>query len=227
MYAVEALRAALGDDIAKWAQSQQRPLVDMIPVEEAVVSTRIGGEPDLAESESWPVFSEKAVFVAQIDFAEVPGDIRNEHPLPESGLLRIFAPTEADQDTGRYPLATVLFTTADTVSKASETGQSIALMAGIDYPNDAAQAADWPWDEDSYDADTYQEIIENQHRYQYLFGYPWTADKPTPEGLIPLLTLFDDEAIWNDGEVLQLFISPEDLAAGNFDAVIAEIRMPY
>lgn len=227
MYAVEALRAALGDDIASWAKSNQKPLVVMRHDRSQVVSSRVGGEPDLAESEEWPVFGEPAVFVCQIDFSEMPVDIREHIDMPESGLLRVFAPTESDQETGNYPLIAALFTQEDTIAKEGEEGQAVVLTAGVDYPNDSSQTDNWPWLEPTYDEDTYSEIIEEQHGYQYLFGYPWTGENAGPADHLPLLTLFDEQALWLDGEVLQLFIKPADLAQGNFSAMQAEIRMPY
>lgn len=227
MYAVEALKAALGEDIAAWAQGHQIPLVGMFNATEELCTSRIGGVPDLATDEQWPVFDEKAVFVCQIDFAELPAEVREVHPMPEKGLLRVFAPTEADQETGAFPVATVMFTASDTIAREEGEGTPVRFELGVDYPNDAAQCSDWPWSEDSYDQDTYAEIIENQHPYQYLFGYPWQDDTPTPEGMLPLLTLFDEEALWIEGEVLQLFIKRQDLAAGDFSNVQAEIRMPY
>ncbi|QGU02427.1 hypothetical protein CKALI_07825 [Corynebacterium kalinowskii] len=226
-YAIEALRSALGDDIAEFALRNELPLVSMWEDASPLGTSRLGGAPDLAAGEQWPSFGERAVFLGQIDFSELPVEIHERHAMPRAGVLRLFTPTESDQETGQYPLVATLFTTADTIEGDLSGSIPVRFEYGMDLPEDSAQCEDWPWAEASEEEDTYSEICENQHSYQYLFGYPWPAGEPNPAGTVPLLTLFSEEAYWLEGEVLQLFITPEDLAAGNFSNLRAEIRQPY
>ena len=77
-------------------------------------ATKLGGVPDLAADEQWPVdeHGEPLVFLGQIDLASVGGVLA---PLPARGLARVFARRRSaeDRDSGVFTApAQVLVTTA-------------------------------------------------------------------------------------------------------------------
>jgi uncharacterized protein YwqG len=69
-----------------------------IPTDEeplAIGSSKVGGKPDLPSSLPWPVGNDKCLdFVAQINLAEIPGNLQNDL-LPKSGMLYVFYNAES------------------------------------------------------------------------------------------------------------------------------------
>lgn len=84
---------------------------------------------------------------------------------------------------------------------------------------------EWPLDE--YE-DQHDEFLDECCPVDHLFGYTDStslAYDPTPEGTIPFLTLtsLDElEWCWNDGDYLQMFISREAVASGDFNNISSD-----
>lgn len=200
--------------------------------------SRFGGLPDLAADETWPTFNGPGQFVGQIDFAELPAQIREHHELPATGLLRIFTPVPDDQDDffwGDPGFVKTLFTTAPVTAAdwpAELEGeyrpdpQPVRFEFAWSLPTQEPLVAEWPIDDPDFDepcpiATFAEELCPVEH----LFGHTDFTSlyyDPTPEGHIPFLTLSSLEELdwcWNDGDFLQVFITPDALAAGDFSSL--------
>jgi predicted DNA-binding protein (MmcQ/YjbR family) len=80
------------DDILKLRQPAIRLVTRARAQDDFVLGqSRLGGLPDLPEPWSWPAFADKPMaFLAQINLAEIPADVRLE-PLPATGILYVFS----------------------------------------------------------------------------------------------------------------------------------------
>ncbi|MFF7646862.1 DUF1963 domain-containing protein [Streptomyces canus] len=199
--------------------------------------TRFGGNPDMATDEVWPQFpGGPASFVGQVDFTEVPSEVRAEALVPPAGLLRLFIPQQKDEsifwrDAGYVrALFTTNWTTERPLPEGAEPAWRCAharMRTAWDIPFDGKQADGWPWPEPtagSYENSLqYQKLRSTAHTEDYLLGWPAHQSlgyDPTPEGMIPLLTLTsraDTDWQWGDADTLMVFITPQELTTGQFD----------
>jgi hypothetical protein len=219
-----------------------RPAVDVLRSDTPSVTgtSRFGGSPDLPRRAEWPMHERGPYrFLAQINFAEIPGSGLD---LPVSGLLSLFVADDPSgegkidlfwQDEG-YVNALLTPPGADLVPlrppESVNAGGTTAIRfrPTIDIPYDEYQVDGWPFDE--HEIEVYRALRDSLHEGDdYLLGYPShcsLAYEPTPTpGWRSLLTVFsydDLEWCWHDGDALMIFIEQSRLQSGDFSCLKAD-----
>jgi hypothetical protein len=219
-----------------------RPAVDVLRSDTPSVtgSSRFGGSPDLPRGAEWPMHQRGPYrFLAQINFAEIPGSGLD---LPASGLLSLFVADDLSgegttglfwQDEG-YVHARLIPPGADLAplrppeSVNAGVATAIRFRPTIDIPYDEYQVERWPFDE--HETEVYGVLRDSLHEGDdHLLGYPShcsLAYDPTPgPGWRSLLTVYSDDDlqwVWHDGDALMIFVEQSRLQSGDFSCLKAD-----
>ena len=238
------MRAIESSKIAKhkeFIRQVIRPAIDIVKNKEAepiLGCSRFGGVPDLPNGSQWPTHNDiPHRFLGQINFADIP---QNDSGLPSSGLLGIFVALDYTEDGDEhifwnddgYIRAIFTPTLDDLTPIAPPSGFGIEnpcevvleFYPTIDIPFDEYQVSIWPFEFDSEESKTYDEMRASLHKgNDYLLGYPShcsLAYNPAP-GMewISLLTVGSDDDLqwqWHDGDNLMIFVEGEKLKNSDF-----------